>query len=50
MAKLYTYPYARIMAHTDAGDIEVKVEETEGNISVAATAQPRRAVINVDTY
>lgn len=50
MAKLYTYPYARIMAHTDAGDIEVKVEETEGNISVAARLNLAGPFINVDTY
>lgn len=50
MAKLYTYPYARIMAHTDAGDIEVKVEETEGNISVAARLNLVGPFINVDTY
>lgn len=50
MAKLYTYPYARIMAHTDAGDIEVKVEETGGNISVAARLNLAGPFINVDTY
>lgn len=50
MAKLYTYPYARIMAHTDAGDIEVKVEETKGNISVAARLNLAGPFINVDTY
>lgn len=50
MAKLYTYPYARIMAHTDAGDVEVKIEETEGNISVAARLNLAGPFINVDTY
>lgn len=38
------------MAHTDAGDIEVKVEETEGNISVAARLNLAGPFINVDTY
>jgi hypothetical protein len=50
MAKLYTYPYARIMAHTDAGDVEIKIEETEGNISVAARLNLAGPFINVDTY
>lgn len=50
MAKLYTYPYARIMAHTDAGDVEIKVEETEGNISVAARLNLAGPFIAVDTY
>ena len=50
MAKLYTYPYARLIAHTDSGDIEVKIEETAGNISVAAKLNLAGPFINVDTY
>lgn len=50
MAKLYTYPYARIMAHTDAGDVELRIEETEGDISVAARLNLAGPFIAVDTY
>lgn len=50
MAKLYTYPYARIMAHTDAGDVELRIEETEGDISVAARLNLAGPFIVVDTY
>lgn len=50
MAKLYTYPYARVMAHTDDGDVEIKIEETEGNISVAARLNLVGPFIAVDTY
>lgn len=50
MAKLYTYPYARIMAHTDAGDVELRIEETEGDISVAARLNLVGPFIAVDTY
>lgn len=50
MAKLYTYPYARIMAHTDTGDVELRIEETEGDISVAARLNLVGPFIAVDTY
>lgn len=50
MAKLYTYPYARIMAHTDVGDVELRIEETEGDISVAARLNLAGPFIAVDTY
>lgn len=50
MAKLYTYPYARIMAHTDTGDVELRIEETEGDISVAARLNLAGPFIAVDTY
>ena len=50
MAKLYTYPYARVLAHAEGGDIEIKIEETEGNISVAAKLNLVGPFISVDTY
>lgn len=50
MAKLYTYPYARVMAHTEAGDVEIKIEETEGNISIAAKLNLVGPFISIDTY
>lgn len=50
MAKLYTYPYARVMAHTEVGDVEIKIEETEGNISIAAKLNLVGPFISIDTY
>lgn len=49
-AKLYTYPYCRVLAHTDWGDFEVKIEETEGNITVAAQLNLVGPYINISTY
>lgn len=50
MAKLYTYPYARIMCHSSGGDFELRVEDTEGNISVQAKLNLIAPFIAIDTY
>lgn len=50
MAKLYTYPYARIMVCDQTGNpVEIRIEETEGCIGTVAALDYVAPFINITT-